>query len=306
MSLFDTPEQVDNAQAPTSEAAVTTAPATDKPTEAAELNPDALQLEAKPDAEIDQDPPEPDDAELEYEGKKFKVPKELEGELKNALLRHGDYTRKTQDVATERENLKAERTLHQQQVQTHQALIGDIAQVTAVDQRLQFLQSINLQALSAQDPQQAQNLLIELNQLQARRGQMVGSITQKQQQLQSIQQQEIATRTDKARAFLMREFKDWSPDKDRAMEAYAQKAGVDTRALGDFLIHNPAIARVIDDGMKYRRDLERRAAAKPKPPEPPPKPVTRIGGAAASNTKSPSEMSPAEYATWRRERSQRR
>lgn len=305
MSFFDAPEQTDNAQAPASEAAAPAAPATAKPAEASEPNPDALASEAVLASEIDTDPPEPEDAELEYEGKKFKVPKDLEGELKNALLRHGDYTRKTQDVAAERESLKSERVMHQQQVQTHQALIGEIAQVTAVDQRLQFLQSINLQALSAQDSQQAQNLLIELNQLQARRGQMVGSITQKQQQLQSMQQQEIAKRTDEAKAFLMREFKDWTPEKDRALEAYAQRAGVDTRALSQFLIHHPQIARIIDDGMKYRKDLDRRSVAKPKPAEPP-KPVTRIGGAAASNTKAPSDMSPAEYAVWRRERNQRR
>lgn len=305
MSFFDAPEQADNAQAPASEAAAPAAPASAQPTEATELIPPALNGEANPVEEIDTDPPEPEDAELEYEGKKFKVPKELEGELKNALLRHGDYTRKTQDVAQERESLKAERTIHQHQVQTHQALIGEIAQITAVDQRLQYLQSINLQALSAQEPLQAQNLLIELNQLQAQRGQLVSSATQKQQQLQSIRQHEIATQTDKARAFLMREFKDWSPEKDRAMEAYTSKAGIDSQAMGEFLRHNPQIARVIDDGMKYRRDLERRAATKPKA-EPPPKPVTRLGGAAAVNTKLPSDMTPAEHAVWRRERNQKR
>jgi hypothetical protein len=307
MSFFDAPsEQVDNAQAPTSEAAAPAAPATDKPTEATEPNPAALQSEAVLAPEIENtDPPEPEDAELEYEGKKFKVPKDLEGELKNALLRHGDYTRKTQDVAAERESLKAERAAHQEQVKVHQALSQEIAQITAVDQRLQYLQSINLQALSAQDAQQAQNLLIELNQLQARRGQLITSATQKQQQLQSAQQQEIATQTDKARAFLMREFKDWSPEKDRALEAYAQREGIDTRALGQFLIQNPQIARVLDKAAKWDQAAKQRAAAKPKPPEPP-KPVTRIGGAAASNTKSPSDMSPAEYAVWRRERNQKR
>jgi hypothetical protein len=304
MSFFDA-EQPDNATpAPGSEAAPA-APATDKPTEASELNPQALPSDAVPATEIETDPPEPEDAELEYEGKKFKVPKDLEGELKNALLRHRDYTQKTQEVAEERKAAKAEREAHQEQVKVHGAMIQEIAQITAVDQRLQYLQSINLQALSAQDAQQAQNLLIELNQLQARRGQLITSATQKQQQLQSAQQHEIATQTDKARSFLMREFKDWSPEKDRALEAYAQREGIDTRALGQFLIHNPQIARVLDKAAKWDQAAKQRATAKPKPAEPP-KPVTRIGGAAASNTKSTSDMSPAEYAVWRRERNQKR
>lgn len=305
MSFFDAPEQVDNAQAPASEAAAPAAIPSATPAEATEPNALTLNSEADPSTEIDADPPEPEDEELEYDGKKFKAPKDLASELKNALMRHGDYTRKTQDVAEVRRALEADRSAHQEQVKVHQALSKEIGQITAVDQRLQHLQSINLQALSAQDHVQAQNLLIELNQLQAARGQLITSATQKQQQLQSAQQQEIARRTDEARAFLMREFKDWSPEKDRALEAYASREGINTQKLGRFLIDEPAIARVLDKAAKWDNSLKQRAAARAKP-EPPPKPVTRVGGAAASNTKLPSDMTPAEHAVWRRERNQKR
>jgi septal ring factor EnvC (AmiA/AmiB activator) len=306
MSFFDpAPETTDNAQAPASEAnpsAQTTAPAA-KP-EATEPTPSTLDSDAVLDADLDQEATEPEDAELEYEGKKFKVPKDLEPELKNALLRHGDYTRKTQEVAEQRKQIETAKQQFEQTAQLHQALIDDIAQVRGVDARLAQLQRMDLASLSAQDPQRAQALLIELSQLQAARGQLLGSLTQKQQQMQSARQQELAKRTDEARAFLMREFRDWSPEKDQAMEAYTRSKGVNTQALGQFLAQHPQVARVIDDGMKYRQSLEKRAAARAKP-EPPPKPVTRVGGAAASNTKSPSDMTPQEYAVWRRERTKR-
>lgn len=304
MSFFDAVEEPGNAQAPESTAAGP-APAAPSVATETERKPEALNSEADPSPEIDADPPEPEDEELEYDGKKFKAPKDLAPELKNALLRHADYTRKTQDVASERETLKAERAQHQQQVQVHQALSKEIAKITAVDERLQYLQTINLQALSAQDAQQAQNLLIELNQLQAHRGQLITSATQKQQHLQFAAQQDFAKRANEAKTFLMREFKDWSPEKDRELESYAQREGIDTRQLSQFLIHNPQIARVLDKAAKWDQAAKQRATAKPKP-EPPPKPVSRVGGAAASNTKAPSDMSPAEYRVWRQERNQKR
>lgn len=303
MSFFDA-EPAENAQAPASEANPSAQTAAAKP-EAPELNPSTLDSDAVLDADLDQEATEPEDAELEYEGKKFKVPKDLEPELKNALLRHGDYTRKTQEVAEQRKQIETARQQFEQTAQLHQALIDDIAQVRGVDARLAQFQKLDWAGLNAQDPQRAQALLIEFNQLQAVRGQLVGSLTQKQQQMQSARQQELAKRTDEARAFLMREFRDWSPEKDQAMEAYTRSKGVDTQALGQFLAQHPQVARVIDDGMKYRQSLEKRAAARAKP-EPPPKPVTRVGGAAASNTKSPSDMTPAEYRVWRQERRSKR
>lgn len=303
MSFFDA-EPAENAQAPASEANPSAQTAAATP-EAPELNPSTLDSDAVLDADLDQEATEPEDAELEYEGKKFKVPKDLEPELKNALLRHGDYTRKTQEVAEQRKQIETARQQFEQTAQLHQALIDDIAQVRGVDARLAQFQKLDWAGLNAQDPQRAQALLIEFNQLQAARGQLVGSLTQKQQQMQSARQQELAKRTDEARAFLMREFRDWSPEKDQAMEAYTRSKGVDTQALGQFLAQHPQVARVIDDGMKYRQSLEKRAAARAKP-EPPPKPVTRVGGAAASNTKSPSDMTPAEYRVWRQERRSKR
>lgn len=303
MSFFDAPEQPDNAQAPGSAASPSEQPA-GKPEVSSELLPSEIDSEAALDTDLDPEPPEPEDEELDYEGKKFKVPKDLAPELKNALLRHGDYTRKTQEVAEQRKAIETAKQQFEQTAQLHQALIDDIAQVRGVDARLAQFQKLDWAGLNAQDPQRAQALLIEFNQLQAARGQLLGSLTQKQQQMQSVRQQEQAKRTDEARAFLMREFRDWSPEKDAAMESYARNKGVDTQALGQFLAQHPQIARVIDDGMKYRQSLEKRAAARAKP-EPPPKPVTRVGGAAASNTKSPSDMTAAEYAVWRRERMKR-
>lgn len=46
---------------------------------------------------------EPSDVEIEYEGSKYKLPPEL----KDAFLRHADYTRKTQEIAQQRKEFEA-------------------------------------------------------------------------------------------------------------------------------------------------------------------------------------------------------
>ena len=292
-----------SAEAPESAAA----PATPSAAPAAPAAPaDSAQTDTETDAlgtDLDQEAPDPDEAEEELEGVKLKGKKELLERLKSERLMHGDYTRKTQTLAQDRETLKAEREGFQQQTQLQQQLIREVAQVTALDERLAQFQKLDWNAVIAQDAAQAQRLQIEFSQLQAARGQLVGSLTQKQQQMQFMQQQEIAKRTNEAQAFLMREFKDWSPEKDRQLEAYARSEGIDTRALGGFLLHNPAIAKALDKAMKW--DLAAKKRAERPVPAPAPKPISRVGGVAASNTKAPSDMTPTEYAKWRQERKKR-
>jgi hypothetical protein len=298
--LFDQ-EQPDNAQAPGS-AAAPAAPSAPQ-AESTELNAAALP-EGSSGLELETEPPEPEDTDFEYEGKKFKVPKDIEGELKNALLRHRDYTQKTQEVAEQRKAFEAERTMHQQTVQLAEHVEKEKFQLYQIDHRMAQLSQVNFAALRQQNPELADQLRDEMIALQGQRPQLVNSLTQKHNYLQSTQQQQLAKRADDARAFLMREFKDWSPEKDQALEAYARAEGIDTRQLSQFLIHNPAIARVLDKAAKWDHAAKQRAA-KPKP-EPPPKPVTRVTGSAASNAKLPSDMTPAEHRLWRQERNQNR
>src|SRR5688572_20265217 len=69
----------------------------------------ALNSEATEGAELEPELTAAEEAELEYEGRKFKVPKEAADEVKSALMRHADYTRKTQEVAEHRRAVEAER-----------------------------------------------------------------------------------------------------------------------------------------------------------------------------------------------------
>lgn len=69
----------------------------------------------------DADNPDAETAEIEHDGKTFKVP----AALKDSFLRQADYTQKTQTLADDRRALESERTAWQsQQAQEREALAG--------------------------------------------------------------------------------------------------------------------------------------------------------------------------------------
>lgn len=239
----------------------------------------------------------PEELEEELEGVKLRGPKEALERIKAERLMQADYTRKTQEVAEQRKTVEAEQQRFQQNVVLHQQAMQEIARVTAIDDRLQQFSQVNWAQLANDNPVQALQLQGEYQQLQAARGQLVNAITQKQQQVIAQQQQESAKRLQDAEAFVKREIKDWSPEKDRELESYAKTQGVDSRALSQFILTNPAILKLVDKAAQFDRLVKTRTA---KPVQEQPKPVTRIGGAGANNKKPLSEMSDNEFIEARR------
>jgi hypothetical protein len=298
--LFDTADNQSATEPSEPAKAVTTAPASTAqdatPTDQANAETTGAELE-----NLEQT--DPDEVEDELEGVKLKGKKDLLEKIKTERLLHGDYTRKTMTLAEKSRELEQRQEQFQQNAQLHQTFMREAAQMHQVEERLEQFQKLDWNALIAQDSTQAQKLQIEYTQLQALRGQLGNSLAQKQAQMQQAKQQETAKLARDAQTFLQREIKDWSPAKDAELEQYARGQGLNTQQLGQFLLHSPAIAVLIDKARQFDQ-LKKQAAAKPKAE--PPKPVSRVGGGAASNTKSPSDMTPAEYAAWRQERKSKR
>lgn len=256
-----------------------------------EIQPDDL------DDGLQEQQPIVEELEEEVEGVKLRGAKDALEKFKAERLMQADYTRKTQEVAEQRKAVEAEQQRFQQNATLHQQAMQEIARVTAIDDRLQQFSQVNWAQLANENPVQALQLQGEYQQLQAARGQLVGAITQKQQQVIAAQQQETAKRYQEAEAFVKREIKDWSPEKDRELETYARAQGIDSRALSGFVLANPAILKLVDKANQFDRLVKTRTA---KPTAEQPKPVTRIGGSNANNKKSLSEMSDDEFIAARR------
>ncbi len=239
-----------------------------------------------------------DEIEDEFEGVKLKGKKDLLEEFKNGRLRQADYTRKTQEVAEQRKAIDAEReSIHAARV-FQQQFVEEIADLRATDKRMALLQQ-HLQAVHAQDPQQAQALLIELNQLQLHRGQLTGSLTQKQQQQQLMAQRETAKRMQEGLSVLERDIKGWSPELAGKLREFGASQGIPPNVLNN--VYDPAFVKIL-----HKAYVADQLAQKQAKSNEPPKPVTRVGGGSASNSRPLSEVTdPAEWRKLRQERKNR-
>src|ERR1700761_7141568 len=74
----------------------------------------------------------PDEVEGTYNGKTYSLPPEL----RHALLRQADYTRKTQELAGQRRAFEAERAGHRQQAVSMRTHLQDAARIVALHDHL--------------------------------------------------------------------------------------------------------------------------------------------------------------------------
>ena len=132
--------------------------------------------------------------EVEFNGKKYSVPKELAPNL----MMQSDYTRKTQEVAELRKETEAERTSWQQQRQIQEQLFSEKADLLQVEKRLGAFRNVNWQQWQAQDPNGATAALAEYTQLRDYAQGLSGHIQGRQAELASQFEQSTVTRLNKA------------------------------------------------------------------------------------------------------------
>ena len=243
------------------------------------------------DAELDEQTAEADEEEVEYEGKQYKVPKEL----KDALLRQADYTRKTQEVAEARRQFEAQTQSFQQERQFHQQNLQEVAQVIAIDQQLAQYSQVDWNALADADPAQAVKLDRQFRDLQAQRAQIEYQVTQKQSEFAQRQQQEAARQLEEGRRVLEREIPGWGAEKAQELFLFGKNYGIPEQLLGT--LNMPVLVKALHD-LKQFHQFKAKATAKPKAPVQE-KPVTRIAASKASGAIDPDRMSPDQWLKWR-------
>lgn len=241
---------------------------------------------------------EDDTEEVEYEGKTHKVPKEL----KEALMRNADYTRKTQEVAEQRRQNEAQAENLKQQEQIQREYIQEISQVTAIDARLNEIGQIDLLKLNEDNPLKAQELLIIRQQLHEARNGIVGRIQQKENHRQSIEQQKAwekqqatAKQNQEAENVIRRDIKDWSPELANKLASFAKEEGWTAQEIADATI--PQIKSL---NKAYRASQLAKTAQPPKAAQVPAKPVPQVGSGGAPVRRKLAELPMEEYAKARR------
>ena len=204
-----------------------------------------------------------EDSEEEQPYLKLKINgEEIEKPLEEviSLAQQGaDYTKKTQEVAEQRKALEEyAQTIQVQeqqlkaQAELQQALFGELAQITAIDQQLADFQAIDWNQLSENDFVEAQKLFFTQNKLQTQRSQLVQQLEAKQQQLTQAQQKALNERIAKGKEILAKEIPNWSPDTSKAIiSAGKEYYGFSDEEMSSVI--DPRHVKVLHDAMQWRK-----------------------------------------------------
>lgn len=172
--------------------------------------------EAAPESEA-----QPEFVDIEYEGKTYQVPPEL----KDALLRQSDYTKKTTEVA-ERQRMLEQKELQQRAFESerkfHDTVKDDIAQIQKIDYQIEQWKSVDVTGMSSEE---LWKLSRKVEELKDERTKLSNAINSKwsghQQQQQQLAQEAIA----KAQEHVAKAIKGWGPDTQKAIRDYALNEG---------------------------------------------------------------------------------
>lgn len=207
-----------------------------------------------PEGEPEEAAEDSDGEEVEYGGKKYKVPTEL----KDALLRQDDYTRKTQALAEQRKEVEA--TI-QRLNEVNQAEVQAIARLGMIEGRLAEYNDVDWDAWDQSDPASANKARWELMQLQQARGDAVGDIQNARNQAQFAAQQEAAKRLEQGQRVLHERIPGWGQEKAVTLLTEGSKA-YDFSAEELQGIDDPRMIMVLNDALEYRRQKQAAATVK--------------------------------------------
>jgi len=202
--------------------------------------------EAPGDGQAEDEDDDPDAEEFEFDGKVYKAPKTL----KEAVLRHKDYTEKTMQTAEERKFLVQEREFLKVQAEFQSKFADGIAEHKSMEAQLRQFEAIDWSALASAD--QAQYLALDRQERTLR-----DRYNRKTQELQGIAQQfqhETAQQRERrlvaGREMLRKEFKDEPQDIGERLVKTGEAYGFTRQELD--LLDDPRQARVLRDAMKWR------------------------------------------------------
>jgi len=217
-------------------------------------------------------------ADVEYEGKQYKLPPEL----KDALLRQSDYTRKTQEVAEQRKAIEAQAEEVKQRAAIQRDMLQGYAQLSAIDGQLKQYEQVNWNQLSDEDPAQAQKLWINFQQLQQAHGTLAQQLQQAEQKAAFETHQATARRIEEGQKQLASEITGWSPELQQKLVEHGSKLGASKEALNG--ISEPWIVRALHKAMQYDQLVEK-ARQRPKESAPAkPLEVVRSNGGRPTTT----------------------
>jgi hypothetical protein len=204
------------------------------------------------DAEPEADEADPDDApeadalvEVEFEGKTYSVPPEVE----KALLRQSDYSRKMNEVGAKEKAYTARIAQADELVAAAEQRAEALASVRAIDERIKAYEGIDWAKAKAEDPAGAALAAIELLSLNDRRKDAVQAAANVARQVTEGRNKQLEDARAEMDAVLKKELKGWGDEMGTKVTRYALDQKVQLKTLQQ--LTDPALVIALDKARKY-------------------------------------------------------
>jgi hypothetical protein len=198
------------------------------------------------ESDEDQSEPEPDDAEeVEVDGETFRLPPKVA----KAVIRHKDYTQKTQEIAEQRRFLETEKQAVQIQQRLQGQFFGAQAEIAALDRAIQHAQHVDLIGMMETDPIKAMQEQHRLSQLKEAKQQKQAELQQSVHQAMQEQQHAVAQMVQQGQQVLSKRIKGWSPEIAKELAAYGTKEGFTEVELSQ--VYDPRAVAVMWKAMQF-------------------------------------------------------
>lgn len=250
------------------------------------VNLDAPELEELPDelADLIKQPEAPELVDVEYDGKTHKV----DPALKDAIMRHSDYTQKTQTVAQERKEFETKVQEFQAQQQVSEVVQNARIEAGVLDRQIAQMEQMSIEGYSQEE---INALRMDLRDLQEKRGQIgqgLQQYTNQENEKQSLEETKLLESVRTEAALRIPNFTD---ERREQLEKIAIEHGASS---DDMVITDPGAYEILhyaDIGKKF---AARQAQATKMKTAQAGQPQSKVGGA-ASGGKSAEDMSMSEY-----------
>lgn len=225
---------------------------------------DKEEEEAKPEAEAQQDSQEqpeeqkaegeeklPEAEDIEFEGKQYKVPPEL----KDALLRQSDYTRKTQEVAEAKKAAEALTQQLQKQAELQKASAKVLGKIASLDDQIAQYEKVDWNSLTAQDAGLAQRHFIQFQSLKDQKAKAEGELKTAEDQFRSEAQKVHQARLEEGLKVLQRDIKGWSPELGQKLMQFGVKNyGMSPEEVAN--VSDPRFVKLLHDAFQLHQTKE--------------------------------------------------
>lgn len=199
---------------------------------AAQFEPEQPETEAPPEQqeptqEATDSEAQPEFHEIEYEGKTYQVPPEL----KDAILRQSDYTKKTTEVS-ERQRALEQKELQLKAVENerkfHETVKADISAIQKIDFQIEQWKAVDVTGMSSEELWKVSR---QIDQLKEQRQQLSNGINGKWQGFQQEQNALLQQARAKAEEYVSKSVKGWGPEVQKALTDYGVSQGYTNEEL---------------------------------------------------------------------------